>query len=160
MQWWTERTGREKLLIAAMGFVLLTVGLFQFVYKPLQAYHVTAERRLDQAAALFEEIASGARQVQALRATTEERGDGDNRTLRTTVTVSAFQANLTITRLEPEGTDGLNVWIEEADVQTMQRWLVDLSREHRITVRKATIRRREEGSAVRAQFLFSRSGGA
>ncbi|MGF1456518.1 MAG: type II secretion system protein GspM [Alphaproteobacteria bacterium] len=163
MTWWTQRTARERVMIAAMGSVMVVFIAYQFVYVPLVDYRQTAERRAHSAEALYREVARGAAQVAALRETVETRpARPAGATMRKTVTVSAYKAQITITRLEPQS-DGLGVWINDVAIRDLHTWIGVLSSDHGITVRRATISRPTDRSGadaqapavVRAQLLFA-----
>ncbi len=157
MTFWNERSTREKLLIVLMVLSLLVFGTYLGAYKPLVAYRATAERRAEAARSLHAEVAKGAARVAAIRAAVAERKPTTTGTLRTTITISARRANIVITRLEPEEL-GLNVWLDAVPLIDLYKWLETLSREQGIVVRKASIRRQEEGTGVRAQLLFVERG--
>ncbi len=163
MTWWTQRTARERILIIAMGGVMVVFVAYQFAYVPLTSYRETAERRVRSAEALYRDVARGAAQVASLREEAETRPARPNgATMRQTITVSAHKAQITITRLEPQS-EGLNVWINEVAMPELHRWIGVLSSDFGITVRRATISKptdrgsdaKEAPAVVRAQLLFS-----
>ncbi len=157
MQWWQDRTGRERLLIAGAGGLCAILALYQFVYVPVLAYRDSAYRSYLQAEALMQDVAAGAAQANALKQVTARRSASDE-PLRVTVTTSAHRAGVSITRLEPDANGGLSVWVEEADARVIQGWIADLQGDHGITVEKATIRRHDGKPMVRAQILFAGVG--
>ncbi len=160
MQWWTERSPREKLLLGVAGGLGVLIILYQFLFVPLTAYRADAVRDYQRSDALLTEMRAGAAEASALKTVAERRIRRSDQPLRVTVTASAHQAGVTITRIEPARDGGLSVWIEEVGAQPLHRWIKDLHADHGIAVSKASIHRHEDRPLVRAQIQFAGSEGS
>lgn len=160
-RFWLERTERERIMLIAMGAALAVFALYQVVYAPLASYNEQAARSYAAARALYAEIEAGAREAAALRASAEASGRQSPRqtgSVRAAVSATAQEAGLMITRMQPIEDRALNLWIDEADVTTLYRWIITLREDYGITVDKASIRTNEAAGTVRAQLLLAGSG--
>lgn len=158
MRWWQERTPREQALLSGLGLLLAVLAVWQLVLSPLAQWREAAAQSYLQADELLEQVRRGAAEAQALQAVAVRRETARGGSLRSTVTATARQAGITISRLEPSDDGGLTIWLEEADAQEMQAWLAGLYRDHGIAVGRATVRRHDSREAVRAQISFEGGG--
>ena len=63
-----------------------------------------------------------------------------------------------IQRIEPEGKNGVKLWIENVDFDTLVRWLGDIERRHGVLVKRATITRHEQTAGrVNSRLSLERS---
>lgn len=160
-RFWLERTERERIMLMIMGAALGLFALYQLVYAPLAAYNERAERNYAAARVLYDEIEAGAREAAMLRASAAASGrDAPRQTgsVRAAVSATAQEAGLQITRMQPIEERALNLWIDEAEVTALYRWIITLREDYGITVDKASIRTNEGTGTVRAQLLLGGSG--
>ncbi|HEX6590714.1 MAG TPA: type II secretion system protein M [Moraxellaceae bacterium] len=68
---------------------------------------------------------------------------------------TAGSSNLSLSRIEPEGSDQVRVWVEKADFNAVASWLAKLSAQG-LSLREAQVERQAEGGGVSARFVLSR----
>ncbi|MEM6852344.1 MAG: type II secretion system protein M [Pseudomonadota bacterium] len=156
--WWAEHTPREQALMAGIGVSAAVVAVWLLIFKPLAEYRRSAEANYAAAAALLDEVEAGAREAAALRARGERTGAATSGSIRSIVGASASKENVTITRLQPDDSGGLNVWLESVASDALYRWIVALDEEHGVSVSRASIRANEREATVWAQLLLVGGG--
>ena len=63
-----------------------------------------------------------------------------------------------IQRIEPEGKDGVKLWIENVNFDSLVRWLGEMERRHGVLVKRATITRHEQTTGhVNSRLSLERS---
>ena len=139
---------RERGLLGIGGAVLLVAGLVQFLWLPL-AETARAHRADIAAYKLIQQAArqADAPQVQATR-DSAPRAPAANR-----VTRSADSANLSLTRIEPDG-QRLSVVLADAGYDTLVTWLAELQAREGLGVVSAEIDRRIEPGRVSARLVL------
>ncbi len=159
MKWWRDRNPRERLLIAGAGAAALLAGAWEFGYKPVVAYREDARQAFVRSKALLDDVTVRAGELKAMQALSSGKAPRADQSMRVTITTTAHDMGVTISRLEPESSGGLTVWFEEVGAEPLHGWIARLQEDHGITVGKASIRRHDSKTAVRAQILLVQGSG-
>lgn len=152
---WAERSAREQLLLAVLGGILLILGGWYLVAKPVFEFRNEARSAYVESVERYRELSVGIARYQALSADLMSGETSDNRPLRTLVAEQAAMMELPLSRMVPDENGRLNVWTENANAQTLMDWLAELERQHGIVAVRANIDREGEGLA-RAQIVLER----
>lgn len=154
---WTERTAREQALLALAGLLIAVTLIWFAALKPALDHRADARAEFTAAAEAYRAMDAGLREYRA-RAAALDAAPGDARPLRTVAGVYARERDLAITRVLPDETGRLNVWLDNVTDQALFDWLADLEREEAVVARRVTLDREGDG-VVRAQVLLARAGG-
>lgn len=159
MNWWMERTERERWLLAGVGGLLALLMLWQFFYRPVVDYHRDAEQSYAAAQDRLEDMQQAASQVAALQGRSSgEARDAGGQSTRSLVMASAQAAGLAVTRLQPGEDDSLTVWIDDADARLVYDWLVALQEKFGVSVQKASLSANDGAATIRAQLQLAGRG--
>jgi general secretion pathway protein M len=74
LEWWGERTPRERAVVAAAAAALAVAALWAYVWTPIAADHARLVEALPRLRAAASEVAGQAAEVQRLRAAARARG--------------------------------------------------------------------------------------
>ncbi len=146
--WWEGRELRERLLLTVLLAVLLVSLIVVTVWRPLQSARISlADEITRQEHALYI--------LQAQPATTLSVSVNDERPLATVVTESVAAFQLTIRRLEPEGSS-VRVVLEDASFDSVIFWLEAVQRDSGLRVNEMEISRRPAPGVVNAVVSLER----
>lgn len=145
--WWSQRSPRERVLLAVM--LALAVGFL--------GYSLVARPLLDARA---EAVASIARSDMALARLAASPGAAppaasSNRLVSVIVTETATEFGLTIRRIEPE-IEGARLTIDDADFGEALRWIQALETRHGVHVAAVRMDRGREPGMVSASLTLRR----
>jgi len=144
---WSERTGREKiLLLVAAGLCILFV-LWQFAVRPVLNYH-------DNAAAQFSLAERDLQIVRSKLPLVMPQGTPSGPAFNRVVLITAAKKRgIALSRVQPEGDSGLDVWFDTVSVQQFYALMTDI-----VIKNGAVITRVHLGSAdpqtINAQVRF------
>ena len=142
------RTPRERLLIAAVGALLLVWAAFAMVWQPLLAHRATLEAdilRTDQLLA----------RVRRLPPSSGTAPVTDDRPLSVIATTTAGDIGLEVRRLQPQG-DAVQVVVDEAPFDFVLLWIAALERDHGLRLTDLTLTRRPAPGTVAATLTLER----
>lgn len=151
LSWWAALTAREQALLSVMGAILLGVIAVYGIAAPLERYRTDAERTLTAARADAQVV------EQAIQAASTLDQNGQPRQtaptdLRLTVSRTAQARSLAVTRIQPDSSGGLNVWLAPARAADVYAWLTELKDEHGISVTRANLQVDDGADGIRSQL--------
>jgi len=156
-RWLTERSARERGMLAAAAVALLCLMLGQFVFAPLIAHRAGERAAWQRALDDLAEVEAAVPEILALRAQAQRRGTEDRGgALRSIVSRTAKQGGLTLSRLAPASSGGLEVWFDAARAPALFAWMTALEGEYGIEIAKATLSVNPQESSIRAQLTLKR----
>lgn len=148
MMWWEARAPRERLLLAVLLIVLAVWLIVVAVWQPLQS----ARQHLGDQIARHDRALS-VLQSQPVTAAPETVTDG--RPLANVITDSVGAFQLTIRRLEPEGSR-VRVVLEDAPFDAVILWLETVQRDQGLRVSEIEMTRRPAPGVVNAVLALER----
>jgi len=151
-QWWSDRSPRERTMLAGVAGVMIVLMLFQFGLRPLLSYRQSAAASYESAAILLSEVEAAAQEIVALQSVVATGSGGVS---RVTISTTAAQFSLPITRLQPHENAGLDVWLDNVAPVALFKWLDAMYHQHGISVVRASVQKNADGATVNAQFTFS-----
>ncbi len=149
---WTERTPREKLLIAIAGAIVLFIILLRLVVLPIVEARDVAQLRADRAARTLESL-SRLPSVQDA-GTPTSAGAQDPDAIRRAILETASSRGLTIARVLVDDEGRVIVQVDDAPAESVFDWLLDLRRSSDVQILRATINEAGNGF-VRSGFEFA-----
>ncbi len=147
VQWWDDRTSRERWLLGVLAAVAIIVGLDRLVWHPLAAARTAALAEIardDRIAAQLRVAGPDVARIAAAR----------TGTLSTLVTDRAAKAGLTIARIEPQGVN-VAVSLDGVGFDPLIDWLAALDRDAGVSVVELKVDRRPDPGIVTAQVTLS-----
>jgi general secretion pathway protein M len=146
--WFEGRTPREKVLLAMMAAGLLGVLLWLAVFRPLAQASVGAERRFEQAAREATAVQAATARLKNLPRTVQAAADPAR-----AVSETAAAEGLSLSRVEPDPTGGVQVAVNGVAPMRLFPWLAQLQTAHGVTPRHLTVIKDEQGTlSVDATF--------
>ncbi len=165
---WAARTRREQGLLAGLGLLLVAVILWEGVIRPVGAYRAGGLERLERARATLAEVDATARALSDLAAPRTRAADtpGADRAkadIRRVVGRTAQDMGVTLTRLRPDGSDRLTIWLDRVDAGLFHRWLLRLTDDHGLHLARLSLTAESGGTpedaALTAQLVLSTESG-
>ncbi|MCR5874062.1 type II secretion system protein M [Phenylobacterium sp. J426] len=141
--WWTGRTARERMLVAVMGAAIAAFALWFGAYRPVALAKAAAERRFDAALEEQAAVRSAAARIRRLQA--QAAAPPGAAPAAEAVNASAAAAGLTLQRIEPDETGGVQVAIGGVSSVKLFGWLAALQRDYGVTPRHLTVIKDEAG---------------
>ena len=146
--WYDSLGARDRMALRALGGFLGIVLLYVLLIAPMIEYGDRARNRLQDEHALLDWLR--AHQGEAGESTTVTR----DQPVATVVNTSAQENKLTIRRYEPEGEDGIKVWIEGASFNSIVKWMYQLEGSYGIQAAEFTVEREAEPGKVSARLTL------
>lgn len=146
--WWTGLSPRERWLVGLGASILALFILFQFMWVPMTESRARAEQ--DRTVQLNE-----ARLIAQNAGAVQSAGSAEKAAFsRDTLIRSARQYDLAISRVAPNGQNGLTVWFDRASGPAVLTWLDTVQAGYVMNVDRAQMVREDDGT-VSAQFTVS-----
>lgn len=148
-QWWGGRSGRERVMLAAMGACLLAVVGWYGVVAPLRGAAQDGGERIAKA-----ELDLARLQAAARSGTVKAVKDGAE--AQSLVEAAAAKAGVPIARRRQDAGDRFTIWISAIDGRLLLPWVAALEREGGLIVDGFTASRLD-GGLVEAEISFTKA---
>jgi general secretion pathway protein M len=155
---WQQLSLREKRLVVVTSIVVVITFVYFMIWEPLQDGIQTSRVRLkaqNQTLANMQGQAAEARQLLAAK-----RQAGANTRSSSSLLViierTAQTKNLKsrLQKVQPEGENGVRVWVENASFDQLIDWLALLENRNTIYVNEIIIERQKEPGRVNSRILL------
>jgi general secretion pathway protein M len=157
LEWWLQRAPREQAILAAGGGLLLLLLVYLLAWEPAYA---SLQRNL-AARNDVRELASWLREIQPRVAGVSRSGGSrsSNRSMLATVDQSAKSSGLgsRVNRIQPEGDNTVQVWIENAPLSSILQWIQTLHEQYGIRVSNLSLDRGKASGTGDARMTLERS---
>jgi general secretion pathway protein M len=140
--WFYSLMPRERLMVTGCGAMVAVALAYLMIWAPFAEKHAQLGISVRAQQETLEWMRQASLQVQQLRTSNLRIAViNDPRSLLSIVDSTAEQAGVRepITRMEPEGDDGVKLSMENADFDAAIRWLGRLKRTHNVEVAQASI---------------------
>jgi len=134
--WWSGRSERERVLLGIMGLLLVLMLFWLLVIRPINAGKANAQLRLDTATEGAGRVAAVANAVRQARRTAPVTLSAS---LPVAVGKAAETSGLTLSRLDPQGTDRVVIGISTVRSAALFGWLGALQQQG-VIVERMTLR--------------------
>lgn len=140
---------RRALLVLSvfLGSVLLYWGAMQ----PAWQYYGSGKSAVSENLELLEWMDANASRIQSTASQPEQTGQN----LLQTLTATAKEYDLTISRYQPQQQDGVRLWLNEANYVKAMEWLEELQVSFGVEIETITIDRTQKAGQVNIQCTLS-----
>jgi general secretion pathway protein M len=158
-EWWSGLQPRERRIVIAGAGALALILLYAAIWLPLAGGRAELRGRVAENQATLNWMQQAVRQVQQLRGAGAAR-PATGQSLLALVDQTAKQQQLAgvVKRIEPAGQEGVRVWVEQAEFDTLLTWFELLQRDHNVRIKNITVERGAVDGRVNARMAFE--GGA
>lgn len=145
--WWSERSARERMLLAALAAIAVAALLLAGVLVPLQSLRADLLADIRNASLLEARLRTGG----AGLALSGKARSGPGPAI---ITDSAAAAGLAIQRIEPDGAD-TRVALADAPFDRVLQWIAEVEQTSRLRTRHVRIESKGSPGIVSATVVFS-----
>ena len=154
--WYDGLEQRDRIVLAAGAVAVVLIIAWAFIWTPLRS----GAAELDDAVAEKHEMLATLRRAQALggpAASGATAAATQSLVLIVDQTHRAHGLTGTLSRNQPDGTDGIRVTFQAASFDSLVTWLVALQRSYGVAVESANFDGTREAGLVGATLLLRRS---
>jgi general secretion pathway protein M len=158
-QWWMSRTSQEQRALMIGGAVVCLLMIYLLIWEPFaERVDIAAMRVKSQQSTLIWMQESAARIKQLKSSGSAGKPAASNQALLTLVDRTAKQNRLRdyIQRLKPQGSNSVQIWMEQAPFDNLIKWLGRLESENGVNVESLSISREEGAGMVKARINLQR----
>ncbi len=155
--WWEQREPREQLILAAAALVLAGLLYFLLVWEPLYKSLHQHRAEIQEARSLASWLVEIRPEVQASGGRVAASASG--RSMLSVVDNAARQAGLSpkVKRIQPDGDSSVRVWIEDAPLADILRWIQTLHDKHGIDTSNLNMDRGKVAGTATARMTLERT---
>ena len=151
LQRYEQLEKRDRLaLVGLFGFVGLLL-VYALIWLPANAFYDERLQNHVRQVSILQYLRASEQKARS-SSTDKSRAGISGQSLLSTVSSSAQQSGIKPNRLQPEGTDGVNVLFNEVSFNDLISWLENLQSQG-FTVRNISIDRQEESGKVNARVV-------
>jgi len=153
---WQQLSLREKRLVIITTIVVVVTLVYFMIWEPLQDGIETSRVRVNAQTITLLQIREQAAEARQLRATKSRTGTKGGGSLLVIIERTAQQKNLksNLQKVQPEGQDGVRVWVENAAFDQLIDWLALLENKNTIYVSEIIIERQKEPGRINSRILL------
>jgi len=154
---WQQLSVREKRLVIITAVVVLITLVYFMVWEPLQDGIQTSRVRIKAQNATLLEMRDQAVEAKQLIAAQRQAGTNvGGSSLLVIIERTAQQKNIKsrLQKVQPEGQDGVRVWVENASFDSLIDWLALLENRNTIYVSEIIIERQKEPGRINSRILL------
>lgn len=154
-EWFANLQPRERVIVAVGGVLAALIVLWIAVLNPLRTQSAALRTSVAEKRQLLVDLGrvEGAQSGGARPAAS----NGAQQTLVVLVNSTAQQHGLNVPRTRPDGTDGINVTLQNASFDSLVTWLISLETSHSVTVESASISGSREQGLVNGTLFLRRT---
>lgn len=158
MKGWIGRLDpRERTALLVGAVALLGSLLYLLIWEPFHAHLAAMEQRVAEQRAALQWMRGAARDVLRLQGSARSLpGAKQGQSLLATVDETAKTGRLgpALRRIEPDGDNGVRVWLEQAAFDDLVLWLGKLRTERGVDVSTITVERQGAAGLVNARVTL------
>ncbi len=159
IKWWFDRDERERLLLSVMCLMLLLFLLYFILYLPLKQQRTDLHYQYQAAISDAQIINSALLEATKIKENDTRQPLTADVDMRQVISRSAQKLGLTLTRLQPDQTSGLNVWVDSVEAPVFYTWIIELQNQNGIYVARASLNNDNNG-LIRVQLLLKSGANA
>jgi len=148
--WWLQLNQREQHLVSSLGAVFVVFLLYSLIWQPLNENIEKGQQKLARQQSLLAWVNSETARFNAAKGSSSRRTSSGS--LSSVINRSASSNNITITRVQPQGTD-IQVWIDNIAFTQLLNWLEHLSTSEGVFVKAIDLTSGDESGLVRVKRL-------
>lgn len=147
-EWLASKEPRERLILITGAIFLCLLLLYSIIVQPLISGLNKRELLLEEQRETLAWMKQSAEEIKALKKISSPTpGAASKQSLLSTVDSTARAAQLrdVIRRVEPQGDNQVQLWIEKAPFDPLLQWISALQQRYAITVSSISIDKQEQG---------------
>ncbi|MDH5570552.1 MAG: type II secretion system protein M [Gammaproteobacteria bacterium] len=157
-QRWEQLSSREQLMVTLMTIVVC-ISLFYFIiWEPLQVGIKDGHTRHKAQTEALITMQQQAAEAQALRSSGagKQASVRDSSSLLSLIERTAKQQQLqnALQKVQPDGKDGVRVWMDNAPFDQVIQWLSTLTTQHGIFITEISFERQDAPGLVNSRILL------
>ena len=161
MNYWQQLKPRERMLVTIGGVIFSVLMLFILVLEPLtekvDKLTVTVEKQKAQVQWL-KKTAGEVKLLQKSGSGSGNRRQGQSLLVLVDRTSKSGKLGKSISRIEPDGSARVRVWLENAGFDDLTRWLAQLETKYNILVESAVVDKTGSVGRVNVRMVFVEGG--
>ena len=154
--WWLERAPRERMILGVGAVLAGLLLFFLLVWAPLYDALAAKQAERDEA----RELAAWLTEIRPeVRGAARGGGvQGAKRSLLSVVDGAARRAQLAeaVKRIQPDGDNTVRVWVEDAPLEELMRWVLQLQTQNGIRVSALNLDRGDASGTASARLTLER----
>ena len=157
-EFWSRLQPRERHVLIAGAAALILLGGYTLVWSPYRSEMRSLRTSVAQQRETLAWMRQAAREVKALRGQARHPKTAGDQSVLAVVDTTARSGGLgpALKRVQPDGQNGVRVWLEGAGFDALVRWLATLYREQGVRVTSATVERVQAPGQVNARLVLER----
>jgi len=160
---WIDKLESRERRILLLGVAALAICLaYLLAWRPFTA-HVSGmkKRAAEQRQALqwMRSASQEVKQLQGISRPTTAVTQGQSLLAVVDKTARSARLGPTVTRVEPDGSNGVRVWLEKAAFDDVVLWLDNLLRDYNIEASAITLERQDVPGVISARVTLTDDGG-
>ena len=151
--WFAQLQTRERQLVIA-GLIVFGIFLpYQLIWSPLLERAERLQLQVEKQTQNLQWMRGAMREAQQLQGSNGKRGSGS---LLSQVEQTASQSKLrgSIRKIQPEGEQGVRIWMDNASFDDVLLWLERLQKQHGIEVADFSVERQAQEGRVNLRLLL------
>ncbi len=154
--WWSALAQREQRLIAAGAALLILFLLYVAIWVPLQGSRARLLAQTEEQRATLRWMQQSAAEIRQLSARGAGRQVATGQSLLGLIDQTARSERLAeaVKRVQPDGTNSVRVWLENAAFDDVMRWLGTLEQRHGVAIDTLNVERGEQPGRVAARLTL------
>lgn len=141
--WWNGLALREQRMILVSGGILAVFLLYVLGWVPLQGARDRLAEQAEQQRETLRWMQQAATEIRQLSARAKGRSPATGQSLLGLIdqTARAQQVSDAVKRVQPDGTNSVRVWLENAAFDDLMRWLGILEQRHGVSIESLNVER-------------------
>lgn len=157
-QYWQQLNSRERIMLGVAGVVIGIMFLYLVILEPIMNDAKRLEAQLAEQQKLLswmEDAASEAKSLSRSGGKKIKVGNGGQSLLGVIDrTAKAGQLGDSMKRVEPDGSNRVRVWLEQASFDDTMRWLEKLQKDYSMDIDSVVIDKEEAPGRVNVRLVF------
>jgi len=159
--YWQHLKFRERLLVLIGGGIFSVLMLYLIVLEPLTIKVDQLTVKVEKQKKQVQQLKKMAKEVASLQkssGTTSSKRRGQSLLVLVDLTSKQNKLGKSISRVEPDGSARVRVWLELAAFDDLTKWLSGLELKYNILVESAVIDKTTSVGRVNARMVFVEGG--
>ncbi len=134
--WYSGLASRDQLMVKGLSAIIMIALLFVWIWQPSVDAKQKANQRFQSELSFHNKLKENAFLFNSGKAINQSSTGGS---ILSIVNNSAKAKNIVLKRFEPEGQDGLRVWLDRANFNSVIDWLETLESQKGISIEQISI---------------------
>ena len=155
--YWAQLKPRERLLLMTCGGFLFLILGYLLVIEPIFTKAAELETSVDKQEQMVRWMKQKSSDVKQLQRVSRSNGSANKQSILGLIdrTAKAGKLGDSMTRVEPDGSNRVRVWLEKASFDDVARWLTTLQNKHGLKATSVIIDADENSvGRVSARLVF------